>query len=110
MLVLLAAIFADTLGAHGAAFYLLLGAVVVTAHTTLQAYGRVVELPGNSPLLGAARMQAALGVAALALVVVAAAVRAPALGDGTVPPVGLSSVVASLALLGLQGAVRLASR
>ena len=39
---LLAAIGADTLGAEGAAFYLLLAAVVVTAHAALQAYGHLV--------------------------------------------------------------------
>lgn len=103
---LLAAIGADALGAHGAAFYLLLAAVVVTAHAALQAYGRLVELPGSAPTVGAARLHAALGVLALALVLVAAAVHA----DGAVPPVGISAAVASLALLGLQGAVKLVTR
>jgi hypothetical protein len=106
VLLLLAAIGADTLGAHGAAFYLLLAAVVVTAHAALQAYGRLVELPGSAPALGAARLNVTLGLLALVLVLVAAAVHA----DGAVPPVGISAAVASLALLGLQGAVRLAFR
>lgn len=106
VLLLLAAIGADTLGAQGAAFYLLLAAVVVTAHAALQAYGHLVELPGTAPTLGAARLNAALGVLALSLVLVAAAVHA----HGAVPPVGVSAAVASLALLGLQGAVRLALR
>src|SRR5688572_14247352 len=110
VLLLLAAIGADTLGAEGAAFYLLLGAVVVTAHAALDAYGRLVELPGTAPDLGAARLQAALGFLALVLVVVAAAVRAPVLGDGSVPPLGLSALVASLVLLATQGAVRLLAR
>jgi hypothetical protein len=106
VLLLLAAIGADTLGAHGAAFYLLLAAVVVTAHAALQAYGRLVELPGSAPDLGAARLNVTLGLLALVLVLVAAAVHA----DGAVPPVGISAAVASLALLGLQGAVKLATR
>lgn len=106
VLLLLAAIGADTLGAEGAAFYLLLAAVVVTAHAALQAYGRLVELPGSAPTLAAARLNAALGVLALSLVLVAAAVHA----HGAVPPVGISAAVASLALLGLQSAVRLVAR
>ena len=110
MAFLLAAIGADTAGVHGLAFYLLLAAVVVTAHAALEAYGRLVDLPGSAPELAAARVQAALGACALALVVVAAAVRAPFLGEGTVPAAGLSALVASLALLALQRAVRLAAR
>jgi hypothetical protein len=106
VLLLLAAIGADTLGAEGAAFYLLLAAVVVTAHAALQAYGHLVELPGTAPTLAAARLNATLGVSALSLVLVAAAVHA----HGAVPPVGISAAVASLALLGLQGAVRLVVR
>ena len=106
VLLLLAAISADALGAPALSFYLLLGAVVLTAHAALEAYGRLVELPGNAPVVAGVRLQAALGVVALTLVVVAAAARAPALDGGVVPPVGLSAMVASLALLGLQGAVR----
>jgi hypothetical protein len=106
VLLLLAAIGADALGAQGVAFYLLLAAVVVTAHVALQAYGRLVDLPGAAPALAAARLNAALGVLALSLVLVAAAVHA----HGAVPPVGISAAVASLALFGLQGAVRLVAR
>ncbi len=110
MLVLLAAVAADRLGAHNLAFYLLLAAVVVTAHAALQAYGGLVELPGSAPDLPSARLQTALGLCALVLVVVAAAVRAPVLGDGSVPPVGLSALVASLALLAAQSGLRLLAR
>jgi hypothetical protein len=110
VLLLLAAVAADTLGGHSISFYLVLAALVVTAHAALQAYGHLVELPGNSPALAAARLQAALGVLALVLVVVAAAVRAPTLDGAVVPPVGVSAVVASVALLLLQGAVRLVER
>ena len=92
------------------AFYLVLAGIVTTAHATLQAYGRLVELPGNAPTLGVARVQSALGVLALALVLVAAAVRAPALGDGVVPTLGLSALVGSLALLAVASAVRLMQR
>jgi hypothetical protein len=110
LLVLAAAVAVDRLGAHDLAFYLLLAAVVVTAHAALEAYGRLVELPGSAATVAAARFQATLGLLALALVVVAAAVRAPALGDGSVPALGLSALVGSLALLALQRAVRLLAR
>jgi hypothetical protein len=108
LLFLLAAVGVDVAGAHELAFYLLLGAVVVTAHAALDAYGRLVELPGASPLVGAARLQTALAATALALALVAAAVRAPVLGEG-VPAVGISALVASVALLATQGLVRLAA-
>lgn len=110
VLLLLAAVASDRLEAHGLTFYLLLGALVATAQAALVAYGRLVELPGSAPALPAVRLQAALGLLALVLVVVAAAVRAPVLGDGSVPPVGLSALVASLALLLLQSSVALFRR
>lgn len=110
LLVLIAAATVDRVGAHGLAFYLLLAAVVLTAHTALEAYGRLVELPGKDPRLGAARLQAVLGLFALVLVVVAAAVRAPVLGDGSVPTLGVSALVASLALVATQRGVRLLAR
>ena len=88
----------------------MLAGVVVTAHAALEAYGRLVELPGTAPALAAARLQSGLGVLSLALVVVAAAVRAPAIGDGVVPTLGISALVGSLALLVLANALRLARR
>jgi hypothetical protein len=108
VLLLLGAIGADAAGEHALAFYLVLAGVVTTAHAALEAYGRLVELPGIAPALPAARLQAALGVLALALVVVAAAVRAPAVGDGVVPTLGISALVGSLGLLVLANALRLA--
>ena len=105
---LLAALGADAFGGHAIAFYVLLGAIVVTAHTALSAYGALVELPGNAPEVGVVRVQTVLGALALSLALVAAAARAPALGDATVPAIGLSAAVGALALLGLQGLLRLA--
>ena len=110
VLLLLAAIGADAVDSHQIAFYLLLAAVVTTAHAALDAYGRLVELPGRAPGVTVVRLRTALAVLALALVVVAAAVRAPAIADGAVPAVGLSALIASLALLVVHGALRLATR
>ena len=97
----------DAAGAHDLAFYLLLASIIVLSHATLERYGRLVELPGSAPDLPVVRVQAVLGVVALALAVLAAAVRAPVV-DGSVPALGLSALVASLALLLFQGALRLA--
>jgi len=105
---LVSALVADGAGSHELAFYLLLGAIVVTAHAALDAYGALVELPGNAPALGVARFRVALAIVGLALALVAAAVRAPVLDAGTVPAVGLSAVVAAVALLMLHGALRVA--
>jgi hypothetical protein len=99
---------ADTLGAHRLSFYLLLAAIVALAVATLERYGRLVEHSGPSPELAVARFQAALGGIALALALLAAAARAPVLGDATVPPIGLSALVGTLGLLLLQAAARLA--
>lgn len=107
---LVAALAADAAGSHGLAFYLLLGAIVVTAHAALEAYGVLVDLPGTANALAVARFRAALAVVALALAVVAAAVRAPALAGAAVPAVGLSAVVAALAVLTLKAVLRVAAR
>jgi hypothetical protein len=110
VLLLLGAIGADAAGEHALAFYLVLAGVVTTAHAALQAYGRLVEPPGNASAVAAARLRAALGVIALALVLVAAAARAPAVPDGVVPALGLSALVGSLALLVIASALRLLER
>ena len=110
LVLVVSAIGADAAGAHALAFYLLLAAVVVTAHAALQSYGRLVELPGADRAFGAARLQTTLCACALALVLVATAVRAPGLEEGTVPPLGLSALVASFALLALHSAVRIVRR
>jgi len=105
---LLSALVADGAGSHQLAFYLLLGAIVVTAQAALDAYGSLVELPGNVPGVGVARFRVVLAILGLVLALAAAAVRAPVLDAGTVPAVGLSAVVGALALLMLHGALRVA--
>jgi hypothetical protein len=87
---------------------LLLGAIVVLAVATLERYGTLVERAGAGPELAVARFQAALGGVALALALLAAAVRTPMLGDATVPPIGLSALIGTLGLLLLQAVARLA--
>jgi hypothetical protein len=102
------ALLADGAGDHRLAFYLLLGAIVVTAHAALDAYGTLVDLPGSAPALAVVRVRTALAAMGLVLALVATAVRAPALDGAGVPALGLSAAVAALALLLLQGALRVA--
>jgi hypothetical protein len=104
---LVAALLADGGARHELAFYLLLGAIVVTAHAALDAYGALIELSGSAPGLALARLRTALAALGLVLALVAAAARAPTLGE-TVPALGLSAVVGALALLLLHGALRTA--
>ena len=103
-------VLADTTGRHALAFYLLLGAIVALAVAALVAYGELVDLPGSAAALGAARTRATLAVLALALALTAAVVRAPSVVENSVPPVALSAVVATLALLAVKGLVGLARR
>ena len=102
------ALLADTIGAHRVSFYFLLAAIVSLAIATLERYGRLVELGGRAPELAVARFQMCLGGIALALALVAAAARAPVLGEATVPAISISALVGALGLLLLQAAARLA--
>ena len=90
-----AAAAADGAGMHGAAFYALLAAVPAVAVVGLGAYGDALERGGGA-------LQAGLWGIVLALTVIGAAVRAPALAEGTVPAVARSSVVACLGIFCAQ--------
>jgi hypothetical protein len=90
-----AAAAADGAGMHGLAFYALLAAVPAVAAAALGAYGDALER-------GSPRLQASLWGVVLALTVLGAAVRAPALAEGTVPALGRSAVAACLAIFCAQ--------
>lgn len=90
-----AAAAADGAGMHGVAFYALLAAVPAVAAAALSAYGDALER-------GRGRVQAYLWGAVLALTVVGAAARAPALAEGTVPSLARSAVVACLTIFCAQ--------
>jgi hypothetical protein len=97
-----AAVLADGRGAHGLAFYLLVAAVPAAGAAALAYFGDLVELPGGAEGETRARAHAALSAVALALILVAASVRAPVRLEGGVPGLGVSAVVASLFLYGMQ--------
>jgi hypothetical protein len=90
-----AAAAADGAGMHGVAFYALLAAVPAVAVAALGVYGEALER-------GSGRLQAGLWGAVLVLTVIGAAVRAPALAEGTVPALARSAVVACLAIFCAQ--------
>ena len=92
---MVAAAAADGAGMHGVAFYALLAAVPAVAAAALGAYGEALER-------GSGRQHAYLWGIVLALTVAGAAVRAPALAEGTVPALARSAVVVCLAIFCAQ--------
>jgi len=97
-----AAAAADGAGVHGFAFYRLLAAVPAAAIAALDAFGEMLDDAGS-------RLHALLWAVVLALTVAGAAVRAPAVTQGTVPAVARSALVACLAIFCVQAVVSMAS-
>ena len=97
-LVLLAAL-ADTADAHALAYYALVASVPLGAVAALLALGAVLDGNAPTPL---DRTLAALSAAALPFLVLGTAVRAPLLAGGPPPAVGVTCVVACLALFAVQ--------
>jgi hypothetical protein len=89
---------ADAYGEPTLALYSLLVAVPALAAAGLSAFGEVLD--GESG--AACQLQALLWLGALALVVVGTAVRAPAVRDDVLPPLGASALVACLVVLALE--------
>ena len=89
----------DAAGAHGAAFWLLVLAVPLAALAALLALGNAVENEASGRLT-----PAWLQGAALVLILFGAAARAPFRGEGSVPRVALSALVACLLLYAVQAA------
>lgn len=86
------------------ASYLLLAAIPAAAVAALHAFGALVELPGRSPGVAAARAQAALSGLGLALVVVAAGAQ----GHANAPALAASAAVAFLLVAAAQAVSALA--
>ena len=93
---------ADGAGIHGFAFYLLLAAVPAMAVAALDAFGELLDEAGS-------HLHALLWAVALALTVTGAAVRTPAVTEGTVPALARSTLVACLAVFCVQALVSLAA-
>jgi hypothetical protein len=103
-----AAALADGSGSASAAFYAFLALVAVSAVIALNAYGELVEAPaapGEDQTTR--RLQALLWAVLLAFALLGAATRAPALGEGVVPRLGGTAVIACLLVLCTEGVVEL---
>jgi hypothetical protein len=94
----IAAAAADGAGAHGLAFYALLLAVPAAAVAALETFGRVLDGADE-------HLHALLWTVVLALVVIGAAVRGPAVTQGVVPTLGHSALLACLAVFCVQAVV-----
>jgi hypothetical protein len=97
-----AAAAADGAGAHELAFYALLLAVPASAVVALDFFGELLDGARD-------HVHAALWTIVLALIVVGAAVRAPAVTEGAVPALARSALLACLAIFCIQAVVSLAS-
>ena len=90
---------ADAAGRHSLAYYALVVAVPLVALAALSALGDVLDGTAAEPH---DRGMAALTALALPLVLLAAAVRAPLLADRPPPAIGITAVVACLAVFAVQ--------
>lgn len=92
----------DGAGAHELAFYALLLAVPAAAVVALDTFGELLDGARD-------HLHALLWAVVLVLIVVGAAVRAPAVTEGAVPTLARSSLLACLAIFCVQAVVSLAS-
>jgi hypothetical protein len=97
-----AAAAADGAGAHELAFYALLLAVPAAAVVALDTFGELLDGAHN-------HLHALLWTVVLGLIVVGAAVRAPAVTEGAVPALARSALLACLAIFCVQAVASLAA-
>jgi hypothetical protein len=96
---------ADIASAPALAFYALVVAVPFAAVAALEAYGELVDAAEAARERRYDRLQAILAGAAIAFLVLGAATRAPALGEGVVPTFASSTLVGCLLALLAQALV-----
>lgn len=114
LVLVLVAASADAAGAHGLAFYALLASVPAAGAAALASFGRMLDRGDDEVVV----LQALLWALALVLLVAGCAARSPAVTAGALPPLGASTLVATLAVLcvkavlatGAQLRVRLGAR
>jgi len=99
----LGAALADAAGEHSLAYYALVTAVPVVAVAALGALGDVLDGTAAMPH---DRGIAVLSALALPFVLLGAAVRAPLLAEGSPPAIGVTAVIAALAIFAVQALVR----
>jgi hypothetical protein len=89
---------ADRHGAHGLAFYALLGAVPFAATSGIVSFGMYLERRDDAIVA----FQALLWGFVLVLLVLSCAARSPATAAHQLPPLGWSALVAALAVFALK--------
>jgi hypothetical protein len=92
----------DVSGSHGLAFHALLVAVPAAAVGSLGAFGELLDLRAENRAETALYLLPVLSALGLALLVVTAAIRAPALGDAAAPAFAANMLSLGLALLCLE--------
>jgi hypothetical protein len=92
---------ADAAGAHGLAFWALAAAIPVACACGLASFGSFLD----DRLDAVASLQALLWIPALLLLLTAAAARGPALATASVPRLGVTALVACVAVLALKAVV-----
>ncbi len=102
----LAAALADGGGQYALAYYVLVAVVPVAALAALSGLGAMLDGSAAEPL---DRGVAVLSALALPMLLLAAAVRAPLVGDGAPPRLGATALVACLCLFGLQAVLAAAA-
>ncbi|HUP33194.1 MAG TPA: hypothetical protein VM184_09200 [Gaiellaceae bacterium] len=98
----LGAALADAAGLHSLAYYALVAAVPVVAIAALSGLGDVLDGSAAEPHDRGIAMLSAL---ALPFVLLGTAVRAPLLAEGPPPAIGVTAVVATLAIFAVQALV-----
>jgi hypothetical protein len=103
-LLVVVAAFADARGAHGLAFYALVGAIPFAAVSALTGFGEYLEHREDA----VSGLQALLWTLAVGLLVLSCAARSPATDTHALPPLGASALVGCLAVLAIKVCVAIA--
>lgn len=97
----------DALDFQSASFYLLVAGVPLTAAAGLVCFGHVVDSVNGGRLDAIGRLEAILSALLVAVIVLGAAIREPAIGEDRVPPEATGALVFGFALLALQALIAL---
>ncbi|MDQ5820376.1 MAG: hypothetical protein M3540_02935 [Actinomycetota bacterium] len=102
---ILVALLADARGKHELAYWLVVAAVPAAAGSMLSLFGSLADVAPHTDEETRRRALTLLASLALALIVLAAAVRSPAQLDETVPALGTSALAGALCLYACQAVV-----
>ena len=105
---LIAVAVSDALGYAAASFYLLILGVPLTVAAGLVCFARVVDRASGGDADPLGRLQAALASVLVFIIVIGAAIRAPALPEGIVPGLASGALAVAFCVLILQAVLALA--